>query len=544
MSRSRSSARQRVHELARRLWRAVNSANLPGLLPAAQAIRALGQSNFERALLAPLEQQAPAALGRLAPAERSVAEYVRKLLLLDRFDVYDEAFLQLQRYQSVVSTNVGLPRGIRERLGRLVIKTCLRSEAVALAESLLPRLADGDADWLARKRCDLQNSQSGLSNETWLALAAQDGSDEARLVIERRAAHQSVTGQHAAASALLAAVGGQPSPERQLTLLNLGDATEPARLRQWLHRYGLGGAEFQVDEAGERSVNTLVFDSVAAAESHGRVTVIFPVRNCADTIQAALSSIINQSYQDLELIVIDDASDDATPTLIAGVLESHPGTRAQFIRNPLSVGPYVSRNIGIRRASGDFITINDGDDVSHPERIARHVARLTRSRRFQYETSLAVRLTRSGQFLPQPWFPSVYSHLAGATLFARRAVFEQAGVFDSVRFDGDFEYLRRLETLVGPAGRCQLPLYFADAGGGSLTTSGSGGLDALRRSELRLDYHRRLLDMYANRPAAAALRLDGTNVRNHPGFSDLPICVSDTDVAAAVAAGVAKLPND
>ncbi|RTY96453.1 glycosyltransferase, partial [Flavobacterium bomense] len=103
-----------------------------------------------------------------------------------------------------------------------------------------------------------------------------------------------------------------------------------------------------------------------------KITVILPVYNCELYIQTAVESILNQTFTDFELLIIDDASTDATVAIIQKIEDS----RIQLIQKPVNSGYTNSLNSGIKLAKGDYIARMDGDDISYPERFAKQIAYL------------------------------------------------------------------------------------------------------------------------------------------------------------------------
>lgn len=88
------------------------------------------------------------------------------------------------------------------------------------------------------------------------------------------------------------------------------------------------------------------------------VSVIIPAYNRENTIERAVMSVLNQTYKDLELIVVDDCSKDNT----VEVLKSIEDDRLKIIELEKNSGACVARNVGIENAQGDYIAFQDSDD--------------------------------------------------------------------------------------------------------------------------------------------------------------------------------------
>ena len=109
-----------------------------------------------------------------------------------------------------------------------------------------------------------------------------------------------------------------------------------------------------------------------AAPSHGpRVSVIIPTYNSEAYIRETLASVFSQSYQDFELIVVDDGSSDQT----AAVVKSY-GDRLTFVAQA-NQGPAAARNHGIRTAKGELISFLDSDDLWQPDKLEKQVRFMT-----------------------------------------------------------------------------------------------------------------------------------------------------------------------
>lgn len=87
-------------------------------------------------------------------------------------------------------------------------------------------------------------------------------------------------------------------------------------------------------------------------------------------IQEAVQSVLNQSFQDFEFIIIDDASTDHTVKMI----ETFNDARIQLTVLSKNQGQFVATNLGLEKAKGEYIGILNSDDVFHPEKLTKQVA--------------------------------------------------------------------------------------------------------------------------------------------------------------------------
>jgi glycosyltransferase involved in cell wall biosynthesis len=104
-----------------------------------------------------------------------------------------------------------------------------------------------------------------------------------------------------------------------------------------------------------------------------RVSVVMPVYNGATYVNAAIRSILKQTYADFELFLLDDGSTDESPAILNKFATQD--NRCKFQALPHR-GIAETRNIGVNSASGEFIACMDQDDISRPERFATQVGYL------------------------------------------------------------------------------------------------------------------------------------------------------------------------
>ncbi|MCR4030941.1 MULTISPECIES: glycosyltransferase family 2 protein [Flavobacterium] len=98
-----------------------------------------------------------------------------------------------------------------------------------------------------------------------------------------------------------------------------------------------------------------------------KVSVLMPVYNCELYIKDAIESILNQTFVDFELIIIDDCSTDLTLSIIKSYFDS----RIKLIEKAQNTGYTNSLNYAISIATGDYIARMDGDDIAFPDRFQK-----------------------------------------------------------------------------------------------------------------------------------------------------------------------------
>jgi glycosyltransferase involved in cell wall biosynthesis len=103
-----------------------------------------------------------------------------------------------------------------------------------------------------------------------------------------------------------------------------------------------------------------------------RVSVIVPTFNGENFLNALIANVFAQTYSDLELIIVVDASADNSISLIRKHQEIEP--RIVIISNQVNLGASHCRNLGIGRATGEFLAFLDHDDLWHPEKLSKQIS--------------------------------------------------------------------------------------------------------------------------------------------------------------------------
>ena len=181
------------------------------------------------------------------------------------------------------------------------------------------------------------------------------------------------------------------------------------------------------------------------------------VRNGAPHLPETIESVLRQSFDNYEFIIVDDASTDDTPDILANY--ERQDSRIRVLRNPRRLGPYPSANRALCHARGDIIARHDGDDISPPDRLAIQLEALKSDpdavlvagavERFNVEANVAD-VTR-----PPAWQPLLEWELlfqnaiaAGAQTMFPRVVQGQPVFFQTKRpYAEDYELWCRLSRM-------------------------------------------------------------------------------------------------
>ena len=174
------------------------------------------------------------------------------------------------------------------------------------------------------------------------------------------------------------------------------------------------------------------------------VTVIMTTHRWNDFLPIAVNSVLNQSHQNFELIVVDDCSPAPDIELYNELLTDK---RIKIIRMKENLGTYACRNKGLEHANGEFITFADSDDWIHPEKI-RKTLNLIREENLDLVINRFIRVSKQGKL----WFNgNKLTQFSLVGMMVRSSKLGQYELkFDArARFGADSEFLERAEILFG-----------------------------------------------------------------------------------------------
>ena len=195
-----------------------------------------------------------------------------------------------------------------------------------------------------------------------------------------------------------------------------------------------------------------------------KISVVLTVFNQADEILGTLENILSSTYKNIEVLLVDDGSSDHTAEILAAF--RHPSVRV--LRAPANRGPYVSRNLAIQAAKGEFISFHDCGDYSSPLRLEAQVHFLIQNAQAQAVHTNHLRLDESGTLGLENNMRFVGD--APVTMMVRKSVFRRIGYFLPTRSRGDIEFLRRLKAIYGADSlrAIKFPFYIAGAAKNSI----------------------------------------------------------------------------
>ena len=187
-------------------------------------------------------------------------------------------------------------------------------------------------------------------------------------------------------------------------------------------------------------------------QTNTQISVIIPAYNATEYISMAIESVLNQNYNNFELVIINDGSTDNTEEIVFGFKDE----RIRYFRQENS-GLAATHNTGIRQSRGKFITKLDADDQIMPDFISRHLQEFQKHPQADLiycddylidENSKPIRIIERPEYndqklLIRDLFRSGFPVVPFRTCI-RRSVFDKIGFFDeNLRIGEDYDMMRR-----------------------------------------------------------------------------------------------------
>ena len=173
------------------------------------------------------------------------------------------------------------------------------------------------------------------------------------------------------------------------------------------------------------------------------ISCIVPVFNGQRYLGEALESILKQSYRPIEVIVADDGSTDGTATVIGRY-----GEQIRYLKQP-NAGTAAARNLGLTAAHGEFVAFLDADDLWHPDKLERQMARFQARHELDYcfahvQNFWVPELIEEEKRFRDHRISKALPGYSTCTLLARRSLFATVGQFNTaVKHADDTDWFLR-----------------------------------------------------------------------------------------------------
>lgn len=184
------------------------------------------------------------------------------------------------------------------------------------------------------------------------------------------------------------------------------------------------------------------------------VSVVISTYNRIDTLPTALSSVLNQTYDNLELIVVDDGSEDGTKEYLEGISDE----RFSYSRSDVNLGPSAARNMGARLSKGEYLAFQDSDDEWMPDKLEKQMRLMLENKEFslvycafaKYRNGELLGYTPSKDIPYEEKYGDIYAYLllkplvSTQTVVVRRDLFlEENGFNETLKSYEDYEFSLR-----------------------------------------------------------------------------------------------------
>ena len=198
------------------------------------------------------------------------------------------------------------------------------------------------------------------------------------------------------------------------------------------------------------------------------VSVVIPAYNHERFVATAIDSVFRQTFQDFELVVVDDASSDGTWEIVSAFRDP----RMRAVRHSTNLGAHATLNEGIAESRGRLVAVLNSDDVFHPERLecltaAAHKARgndffaftdvdfidaAGRSASWSRPAGDYLRLHEAcSEQLPALWFLAGNPAVSTSNFFFSRGLFDTLGGFSALRYAHDWDWAARATARCSPS---------------------------------------------------------------------------------------------
>lgn len=193
------------------------------------------------------------------------------------------------------------------------------------------------------------------------------------------------------------------------------------------------------------------------------ISVIMSTYNSSKTLNKAVESILFQSYENLELLIMDDCSTDDTMNILKSFQEKD--SRIKIYKNSKNSGLTKSLNILINKSKGEIIARQDSDDISDKDRLLKQLLFMRRKECHIVSSRARVinsnrKIPRYSFFIPKKLVMKYKNPFIHGTLFIQKETLKSVGCYDeNFYFAQDYKLMRDLISKDYKIGFIKEPLY-------------------------------------------------------------------------------------
>ncbi|MGP5041056.1 glycosyltransferase family 2 protein [Psychrobacter celer] len=220
-----------------------------------------------------------------------------------------------------------------------------------------------------------------------------------------------------------------------------------------LPKYELVSPQAPLNSLNLTLTSPIHHNSLSTLESNAhKVSILTTVYNAQQFIASTLTSLLNQSWSNLEVVLIDDASTDNSLAIAEKMAEKDK--RLKILKQPANQGTYIAKTKGLEYAKGEFIICHDSDDWAHPLKIEQQVMPLLLDSCLQGTTSDWIKVDENGKYYTRVVYP--YTRKNPSSLMFRRRAIEKLTIganyqslWQPVRTGADSELYERFKLIFG-----------------------------------------------------------------------------------------------
>lgn len=178
-----------------------------------------------------------------------------------------------------------------------------------------------------------------------------------------------------------------------------------------------------------------------------KISIIMTVYNKEKHLETSIQSILNQTYSNLELIIVEDCSLDSSKKILK---KYEDNCKIKIIYNKENLGCYASRNVALNIASGDIIGFQDADDYSVKRRIEKQVKKMQKYNLLLCGCNIVrsnfdkIIIDNEKKLISDIKKENIKQYFGYATMLIHRSIFEKYGNFIERRKGMDMEYGERI----------------------------------------------------------------------------------------------------